>query len=126
MAKKAPAYPDAVHFNFQEILKVVDVSDVKFVEFLEGDERRDFCKFCHETFHSPFYAQVIKCFLWAQVMKTADGAVTHDEFWGGKMMCQGIKTIDDFFLKYAKVYDVEFTGSREKFDPSAPFSKVKI
>lgn len=132
MAKKnepkpiTPTYNEAIQVVFKEILKAVTLDDLKFVENLESDELRDFCKFCSEVNNNPFFKLIMANFVHKQVMITADAGTNSEQYWGGKMMCAGIFTVQDFFKLYAGRWEREYAPAKEPFDPHAAFNKAKI
>jgi len=127
MAKKTqPNFNEAVNFNFKDLLKAINFDDILFVESLAGEDRREFFKFCNQVYNNKFFTQIIKNFVHTQVMFTAEEAMSHDQYMFGKAMCQGIKTVEDFFRKYSSAYDAEFTPKDEKFDARKSFSPQKV
>jgi hypothetical protein len=116
---------EALNTLFREVLKAVPLEDIIFVESLEGDAQRDFLKFCHETYNSQFFAQVVKNLVYTQVMFTAQEAVGAEQYYSGKNMVLGIKVVEDFFQRHANQYE-QLTQPKEEFDPHASFDKPKI
>lgn len=115
----------AVNLNFKDILAVVDIKDIKFLEDLVGEERISLAKFCHETYNNPLFIQIVKNFVFTQVMFTADAAVNFEQYLTGKMMVQGIKAFEDLFHRWAAEYE-NMREPTDNFNPRASFPKPKI
>lgn len=123
--EKTPSVREAIIFDFHKILKVVSLDDVKIIDKLEGEEKRKFLKFCHETFNDPFFDIIFKNYLHSQVYLTANEAVTPDQYVAGQNMCLGMFTIFNEFQKQATEYD-KLTQPQEKFNEFASFNKPNV
>lgn len=111
---------------YREFLKVVDPKDLKIAEALQGDEHRDFCKFAHETFHNPFFDKIVKGFIFASVMLTAEKGITADHYWNSKLTINGIKSMEEYFARYASIYEAQYLSKEPDFDKNASFSPAKV
>lgn len=123
--KLEPTNEENIFSLYREILKTVDLKDLKMADQLQGDDLKAFCKFCHEVFNDPLFTMIVKGFIYAQCMLTAEQGITADHYWNGKLTVNGIKTIEQYFAKYASQYD-QMTAKEEEFDPNRPFSPAKI
>lgn len=129
--KKAPvedtkvAYQSKVMDMFREILQGVQLSNIILPESLEGESRRDFAKFCHETYHNPFFGQIIKALYLPSIEFAAKQAPDYDVVSFNRATCNGISLVEELFLKWANIYDVEFSGKEDKFDPNLPFEPTE-
>ena len=76
-AKKITNEEDIVGL-YREHLKLVKPEDINLIKDLEGDELTSFYKFCHQTFHNPFFGRILNGFILEQCLKTGqnDVAVT--------------------------------------------------
>ena len=110
---------------YREFLKLVDPYDVNITRDFEGEELKDFYKFCHETFHSPFFKKIITGFIMEQCLKTANQGITPEHQSNGRLSINGIMTIENFFARAANEYD-KLTAKQEDFNPQASFNQAKI
>ena len=110
---------------FRKILGLVDISDIKILDKLEGEERRDFCRFCHFTYHSPHFELIFKNFIYAQVMLVSEREIDYRTYINGKMVVNGIAAMRELFKKYANIYDTEFAAGKKEFDPYKSFEPSK-
>jgi hypothetical protein len=118
---KKTDYEKTVVDLYRELLCTVNLDDVKLVDGLKGEEYRDFCRFCHEVVNNPMFQLIIKNFIHAQVMMTAEKASDYETYMAGKMVVNGIKVIEEYFIRYANKYQVEFLSDKEDFDPLKAF-----
>lgn len=127
MPKKIePTNQENITTSFREILKVIDVKNVVMADDYTGDDLRDFCQFCFETYHNKFFAQIIKGFVYAQVMTTAEKHTTSEEYYNGKLIVIGIKVMEEYFRKYANLYQLNYMDTKEDFDPHKSFEPGKV
>ena len=110
---------------YRELLKTVDIDDVKLADQLEGDARRDFCKFCSEVAGNQFFEQVIQGFFHSQAMMTADESTTADHYYNAKLTLNGMHLLRTYFRKYANIYAKEYMKGPEPFDPFRSFEPVR-
>jgi hypothetical protein len=115
------AYQSKVMDMFREVLQGVQLANIILPESLEGENRRDFAKFCHETYHNPFFGQIIKALYLPSIEFAAKQAPDYDVVSFNRATCNGISLVEEFFLKWANVFDIEFSGKADKFDPNLPF-----
>ena len=111
--------------HFQKILGLIDISDVILLDKLEGEERRDFCRFCHYIFYNQYFDLIVKNFLYAQVMFISEQETDYRTYINGKMVVNGISAMRDLFHKFANIYDTEYKEDKPKFDPSKSFEPSK-
>jgi hypothetical protein len=110
---------------YREFLKLVDPYDANITRDLEGEELKDFYKYCHETFHNPFFGKIINGFIMEQCLKTANQGLTPEQQTNGKLSINGIMTLENFFARAANEYD-KLTAKGEEFDPQKAFNPAKI
>lgn len=111
---------------YRELLKTVTLDNVVMADDYVGDDLKDFCQFCFETYHNKFFAQIIKGFVYAQCMLTAEKGTDADTYNNGKLIVNGIKVMEEYFKKYANLYKLEYLDKSEDFDPHASFGKSKV
>lgn len=110
---------------FHEILHVVDINDVKIIEKLEGEDRRNFARFCHELFHNQFFHLIIENFVHAQVMLTAERDWTSVGYDNGKFIVSGAYMVRELIQKFSNIYDTEFKPATDNFDAYKSFEPLK-
>jgi hypothetical protein len=110
---------------YREHLKLVNSESVDLIKDLEGEELSRFYKFCHETFHNPFFGRILNGFILEQCLKTGKDGVTEEHYKNGRLSVAGMKMLEDFYARAALEYD-KMTAKQEDFDPSASFSPAKI
>lgn len=115
---------EAVNALYRGLLSTVNLTDVKIADKFEGQERINFCRFCHEMYHNPYFDVVIKGFIYAQVMLTSEHGTNHETFNNGKMIIAGIKLMEEYFAKFAYEYDL-ITAQNPNFDPTKPFEPTE-
>lgn len=126
MPVKKPTNEQNIITLYREILKTVTLDDVVMADDYVGDELRDFCKFCYETYNNPFFAAIIKGFVYAQVYLTAEKHTDADTYNNGKLIVNGIKVLEQYFHKYANQYETDFMEKSEQFDPHKAFEPGSI
>lgn len=122
---KKPDFEKTVIELYRELLCTVNLDDVKIVDQLQGEEYRDFCRFCHEVVNNPMFQLIIDNFIHAQVMLTAEKSSEYETYMAGKMVVNGIKVIEEYFKRYANRYQVEFLSNKEEFDPLKSFQPLR-
>jgi hypothetical protein len=110
---------------YREHLKLVKPEDINLIKDLEGDELTSFYKFCHQTFHNPFFGRILNGFILEQCLKTGQNGTTEEHYKNGRLSIAGMKMLEEFYAKAALQYD-RLTAKAEDFDPSASFSPQKI
>lgn len=110
---------------YRELLCTVNLDDVTIVDKLQGEEYRDFCKFCHEVVNNPMFQLIIDNFVHAQVMLTAEKSSDYETYMAGKMVVNGIKVVEEYFKRYANRYQVQFLSPEEGFDPLKSFQPLR-
>lgn len=111
---------------FRHLLKGVTTEDIAFEERLTGDERRDFARFCHETYNNEFFEKIISNLYFPQIMFSIQQAENYEEVTFGRATCNGIQLVRDFFAKYARVYEVEYLKDKDEFDANRSFESVGV
>lgn len=125
MPKAEPTNHDNLISLYRELLKTVDLEHVVFADQLQGDDRRDFCKFCNEVANNIFFEQIIQGFFHSQAMMTADEATTSEHYYNAKLTLNGMHLLRQYFRKYSNVYEKEYLSEPVKFDPHRSFEPVK-
>ncbi len=111
---------------YREFLKVIDPAELKIAENLSGDELRDFCKFCNEVFTNPFFDKIVKGFIFASVMLTAERGITAEHYLNSKFTINGVKAMEEYFARYSSIYERDYLSPQEAFDPQASFTKARV
>lgn len=111
---------------YRELLKTIQVPDENFLSDLQGDDLRDFQKYCYETAHNKFFKQIFDRFVYIQCMNTSDLAVNAEQYMNGKLMVNGFETVREFFESQANQYQVEHLNPKGEFDPTKSFEPAKI
>lgn len=117
---------EAVIKLYREFLKVVDPAELKIAEDLEGDDYRDFCKFCFETCQSPYFGKIVKGFIFASAMLTAEKGITAEHYLNSKMTINGIKSMEEYFARYAGIYQQKYLHKTPDFNPHSSFSPAEV
>src|SRR5258708_4695989 len=92
----APVSNDQAMNNlYRSLLGTMTLRDVKIADKFEGQERLDFCRFCHEMYHNQYFDVIVKGFVYAQVMLTAEKGTNPETFNNGKMIVAGIKLMEE-------------------------------
>lgn len=111
---------------YREFLKLVDPQELTIADNLEGDELRDFLKFCHQTFHHQYFDRIVKGFIFDQVWMTAQAGITPEQYMNGKLMLAGIFALQEYLGKKALKYQVDHMTPAGDFDPTKSFEPAKI
>jgi len=110
---------------YREHLKLVNPESVNLIKDLEGEELSRFYKFCHETFHNPFFGRILNGFILEQCLKTGQSGMTEEQYKNGRLSIAGMKTLEEFYAKAALQYD-KMTAKEEDFDPQKAFNPAKV
>ena len=125
MPKKEITNEESIVGLYREHLRLVKPEDVELIKDLQGDDLTSFYKFCHQTFHNPFFGRILNGFILEQCLKTGQSGMTEEQYKNGRLSIAGMKTLEEFYARAALQYD-RLTAKAEKFDPSASFSPAKV
>jgi|SRR6185503_1776370 len=125
MPKKQLTNEETITALYREHLRLVNPADPEISKDFEGDELRNFYKFCHTTFHNPFFGKIVNGFILEQCIKTAKDGMTEDHYKNGRLSIIGIKLLEEFFGKAAAEFD-KLNQPEEPFDSGASFSQAKV
>src|ERR1035441_7379616 len=110
---------------YREHLRLVKPEDVELIKDLEGEELASFLKFCHQTFHNPFFGRILNGFILEQCLKTGQSGTTEEHYKNGRLSIAGMKTLEEFYARAALEYD-RLTAKEEDFDSAKAFSPAKV
>ena len=110
---------------YREHLRLVKPEDTDLIKDLQGDDLVNFYKFCHETFHNPFFGRILNGFILEQCLKTGQSGMTEDHYKNGRLSIAGMKTLEEFYSRAASQYD-RLTAKEEAFDPQKAFNQAKV
>ena len=125
MPKKEITNEESIVGLYREHLRLVKPEDVELIKDLQGDDLTSFYKFCHQTFHNPFFGRILNGFILEQCLKTGQSGMTEEQYKNGRLSIAGMKMLEEFYAKAALQYD-RLTAKAEEFDPSASFSPAKV
>jgi len=117
-------YQDDVLELFRKVVGGVRMSDVKHYDALRGQERIDFLKYCRGVYGDKFFKEIIQNLIFECVIKAAMQSRTMDEVLVNRATANGIKLVEDFFLKYNNIHIAEIETQTESFDSNAPFEAM--
>lgn len=107
---------------FREIIGGVKLSDITLPESLEGQDRLDFARFCHETYNNRFFKQVLETLYYPQIMHAGTQAPNYDEVTFNRATGNGIMLVGEMFQKWSNIYDEDYSSDpRPKFDANKSF-----
>jgi hypothetical protein len=113
----------AVQDLLREQLKGIDLSHITEFDKLEGNDHRKFCKYAFTTFNSPFFKEIVKNLVYAQVLFSVNHAANYDETTFGRATVNGVSLMEELFAKYAREYENKYLPPSEKFDKHQLISK---
>lgn len=125
MPKKPITNDEAIVSLYRELTRTLDPKDLKAADDLQGDDLKNFRKFCHTTFNNPYFDRIIKGFIFAQCMLTAEKGITADHYWNGKLTVNGVKALEEYIARQASLFE-QMMQQEPGFDPQASFSPAKV
>lgn len=111
---------------FREIIGGLTLSEVVLPEKLEGQERINFAKYCHETYHSQYFKQILEALYFPQIMHIGTKALDIEEMTFNRATANGIMLVAEMYQKWANIYDEEFSPDQknQKFDPNKQIATI--
>ena len=125
MPKKEITNEESIVGLYREHLRLVKPEDVELIKDLQGDDLTSFYKFCHQTFHNPFFGRILNGFILEQCLKTGQSGMTEEQYKNGRLSIAGMKTLEEFYARAALQYD-RLTAKEEDFDPAKAFNPAKV
>ena len=125
MPKKEITNEESIVGLYREHLRLVKPEDVNLIKDLDGDDLTNFYKFCHQTFHNPFFGRILNGFILEQCLKTGQSGMTEEQYKNGRLSIAGMKTLEEFYARAALQYD-RLTAKEEDFDPAKAFNPAKV
>jgi vancomycin permeability regulator SanA len=111
---------------FRETLAIVNIDDIKIIDKLEGDEQRDFCKFAHQLFYSPYFSLIMQNFVFAQAMLVTEKGWDAQLYSNGQMAINGVQAFRELIWKHANLYDTKYNQRTPDFDPHKSFEPGQV
>lgn len=116
----------AISQMYCEVLSTVDIQNLQLIDQLDGNDQRDFAKWCHEVFYSPHFNLLVKNFIYAQAMLVTEKGYDQIAYNNGQMTINGIHMLRELIHRYANIYDVKFSGKEDSYDPYRSFEPGKV
>jgi hypothetical protein len=116
----------AISDMYRDVLSIVDVKEIQLLDGLDGEQRRDFCKWAHATFHSPYFNLIIKNFVFAQAMLVSEKGWDHIAYNNGQMTINGIHLMRELIYRHANIWETEYAAEKQDFDPHRSFEPGNV
>lgn len=129
MKKNKPHDKEAYQGDVLDLLRKIvgapTLDDMKDYDRLQGQERIDFLKYCSGVYRDKHFEEICKSLIFECVLNAGLEARNFDEVLVNRATANGVKTIQDFFAKYNKLYIDEFEKEPEVFDERRAFEPLK-
>ncbi len=116
-------HQQGVQLLLQEQLKGISLDQITELDKLEGKKHRDFCKYAFTTYNNPFFKEIVKSLVYAQVLFSVNYAESYDTVTFGRATVNGVSLMEELFAKYAREYESKYLPPSEKFDKHSLISK---
>lgn len=129
MTKRKPLDPQQEKSKLQQrvldltrqLLDGVVLTDITQLESLQGEERLELARFCHTTYNNPNFKKITDLLYYAQIMAAALSAPNYDIVTFNRASANGVALMGEIFQKWSNVFDTDYSGDRESFDPAKSF-----
>lgn len=106
---------------FRQIIGSTTLADIHLPEDFDPSTRQSFSRFCHQTYHNEFFDVIIKALYYPVILYAAQNAPDYPAVTFSRATANGVKLTEELFQHWANIYDTEYAGKEEDFDPNKPF-----
>lgn len=106
---------------FRQIIGSVTLEEITLPEEFDAPQRQEIARFCHQVYHNPYFDIIIKALFYPIIMFAAQQAPDYPSVTFSRASANGVHLVEEMFHHWSNIYDTEYAGREENFDPNKPF-----